>query len=77
MKKSSRKLDNTAKAFSLEEKQNKNNFRLSVILKEEVNENILKQALLKTLDKYPSYRVKLKTGFFWNYLSVTPLKYSL
>lgn len=70
LKKISRKLDNTAKVFSLEEKKNKNNFRLSVLLKEEVDENILKNALLKTLDKYPNYRVKLKTGFFWNYLSV-------
>lgn len=70
MKRLSRKLDNMAKVFSLEEKKNKNNFRLSVILKEEVNEDILKKALLKTLDKYPSYRVKLKTGLFWNYLSI-------
>lgn len=65
-----RKLDNTAKVFSLDEKKNNNTFRLSIILKEQVNPKILKSALIKTLDMYPSYKVKIKTGFFWNYLDI-------
>lgn len=63
-----RRLDNTAKVFSLDEKKNNNIFRLSVVLKDKVEPQILKSAINKTLDKYPSYRVKIKSGFFWNYL---------
>lgn len=70
LKKNWRKLDNTAKAFSMEEKNVTNTFRLSVILKEKIDSKILKKAIEKTLDIYPSYKVKMKTGFFWNYLKV-------
>lgn len=65
-----RKLDNTAKVFSLDEKKNNNIFRLSVILKDKVDSMILKSAVNKTLEMYPSYKVKIRTGFFWNYLEV-------
>lgn len=65
-----RKLDNTAKFFSLEEKKTNNTFRLSVILKEQVDPQILKLALIKSLEQYPSYKVKIKTGFFWNYFEI-------
>lgn len=67
MKRFWRKLDNNAKYFSLEEKKYKNVFRLTVILKEKVDSKILKDALLKTIEKHPGYKVKLKNGFFWNY----------
>ena len=67
MKRFWRKLDNNAKYFSLEEKKYKNVFRLTVILKEKVDSKILKEALLKTIEKHPGYKVKLKNGFFWNY----------
>lgn len=63
-----RKLDNTAKIFSLEEKNNNNIFRLSILLKEEVDSTILKSATIKALEMYPSYKVKLGTGIFWKYL---------
>lgn len=63
-----RHLDNTAKAFSLGDKKSTNTFRLSVTLKEKVNLKILKKAIDKTLDIYPSYKVRMKSGFFWNYL---------
>lgn len=62
-----RKLDNTAKFFSLEEKKSNNTFRLSVILKETVDPKILELSLIKSLQQYPSYKVKIQTGFFWNY----------
>jgi len=65
-----RKLDNTAKAFSMEGKNSNNTFRLSAILKEKIDPKLLKASLLKTLDTYPSYKVRIKTGFFWNYLEV-------
>lgn len=68
LKKNWRKLDNVAKVFSLEDKQNFNTFRLSVILKEKINAKFLKLAIIEALEDYPSYKVKIKTGFFWNYL---------
>lgn len=62
-----RRLDNTAKIFSVEEKKNTNTFRLTAILTEPVTPEILKKAVLEALVNYPSYRVKLKAGLFWNY----------
>ena len=65
-----RKLDNTAKAFSMEDKNSTNTFRLSVILKEKIDSKLLKDAVNKSLEIYPSYKVQMKSGFFWNYLRV-------
>lgn len=65
---SCRKLDNTAKIFSLEDKKHNNTFRLSVVLKEQIDINLLKSSVIKSLDKYPYYKVKINSGFFWNYL---------
>lgn len=62
-----RNLDNTAKAFSLDEKKNSNTFRISAFLNEKVEPTILYKALIKSLDVYPFYKVKLKKGFFWLY----------
>ncbi len=65
-----RKLDNTAKIFTLDRKDNINTFRLSVILNEPIDSVILKKSTIKALELYPSYKVKIKTGFFWNYLEI-------
>ncbi len=65
-----RRLDNTAKAFSMEDKNSTNTFRLSVILKEKIDCEILKAAVNKALELYPSYKVQMKKGFFWNYLKI-------
>ena len=62
------KLDNMAKLFSLSNKKNTNIFRFTVILKQKVNKYILSLALNKTLITYPDFKVKLRTGMFWNYL---------
>ena len=62
-----RKLDNTAKIFSMEDYTNNNTFRLSVVLKEKINPSYLKDAVIRTLIEYPSYKVKIRVGFFWNY----------
>lgn len=64
----SRNLDNTAKVFSLDKESNNNTFRLSIILKEKIDFKILAIALNKSLNNYPSYKVKIKSGLFWNYL---------
>lgn len=62
-----RRLDNTAKIFSLDNKTNTNIFRYSVVLKSKINKNILEIAIDKALKCYPSFKVKIGTGFFWNY----------
>ncbi len=40
-------------------------FRLSCSLREEVNKQILQNALSKTLPRFPYFRVSVKKGFFW------------
>lgn len=67
-----RKLDNTAKIFSLDNKKNINTFRYSVIFKETVDVNILNKSVKIALSKYSSFKVKLGTGVFWNYLEFNP-----
>lgn len=67
-KKNWRKLDNVAKIFSLDGKNNTNIFRYSVVLKKNVDKKILVKALMMALDNYEAFRVKLGVGFFWNYL---------
>ena len=63
-----RRLDNTAKIFSLDHKNNTNIFRYSVILKRKVEKSILIQALRKTIDKFLAFKVKIGSGLFWEYL---------
>ena len=64
-----RKLDNSAKIFPLSTgKKYSTVFRLSVLLKEDIKPNILQEALVETLEKYQTFKVKIKKGFFWHYL---------
>ena len=63
-----RRLDNSAKIFPMSNgKKYSTVFRLSVVLKEEVNPKILEEAVKQTLEKYQSFQVKMKPGFFWYY----------
>ena len=58
------KLDNAAKLFpSLYKDSDRNGFRIAAILKEDIQEEALSDALVETLKRYPSYCVKLKRGF--------------
>ncbi|MCM1262127.1 MAG: alcohol acetyltransferase [Butyrivibrio sp.] len=43
-------------------------YRLSVVLKEEINPLILQQALDITLPRFPTYKVAIRKGLFWRYL---------
>ncbi|MBQ7789678.1 MAG: hypothetical protein IJ399_00290 [Bacilli bacterium] len=63
-----RKIDNTAKLFSLDDINNTSIFRFSALLKEEIEPLILKKAVNKSLEDYPSFKVKCCSGLFWNYL---------
>ena len=72
MKKNSliwRRLDNSAKIFPLSTgKRYSTVFRLSVLLKEDIIPSLLQEAVIETLEKYQSFKVKIKKGFFWHYL---------
>ena len=63
-----RKLDNTAKIFSLSVTDEMSVFRLSAVLKKEIKEDVLFKAVVRALHDYPEYRVRLGNGVFWSYL---------
>ena len=64
-----RRLDNSAKIFPISTgKKYSTVFRLSAVLKETVEPNLLKEAVKQALEKYKSFRVKMKAGLFWYYL---------
>ena len=63
-----RRLDNTAKIFSLSVDDDMSVFRFSALLQDKIDIELLKRAVIKALEDYPMYRVKLGTGLFWNYL---------
>lgn len=63
------KLDNAAQIFPIVSNKNEtNSFRLSAVLKENVDPFLLKEVLIKTLERFPTFKVRLKKGFFWYYL---------
>ncbi len=63
-----RKLDDQAKVFALASNNKYSSiFRLSAILKEEINKEILYEALKLALQKYKVFKVKMRKGFFWYY----------
>ena len=71
MAKSSRwyKLDNAAKIVpSQAHGADTRVFRLTAVLKEEVNKDILEQALQEVAPEFPIFNVVLKRGIFWYYL---------
>ena len=43
-------------------------YRLSVLLKEEINPQVLQQALDMTLPRFPTYKAAIRKGLFWRYL---------
>lgn len=43
-------------------------YRLSVVLKDVVEPDILQQALDKALPRFPTYKVAIRKGLFWRYL---------
>ena len=62
------KLDNAAKIYPAARSSRWNAvFRMAVVMKEEVRPDILQQALDDVIDRFPTFRVTLKKGFFWYY----------
>lgn len=43
-------------------------YRLSVVLKEEINPELLQKAVDLTLPRFPTYKVAMRKGLFWRFL---------
>lgn len=70
-----KRLDNVATLYaSTTTTYNPNNNRLSVKLKEKIDNEILKTALYNTLQIIPTFNVKLRKGFFWYYFEQNEAK---
>lgn len=70
-----RKLDNSAKVFPLiEGKKYSTVFRISAVLNEDIDKDVLQRAVEKALNRYRSYKVRMKRGFFWYYLEENEAK---
>lgn len=62
------KLDNTANLFpAIADQTMTNVYRISVTLTEEIEEELLQQALDKVLPRFATFRVRLRKGIFWYY----------
>lgn len=63
------KLDLSAIVYpTLQRKDFSSVYRLSVLLKEDVNPELLQKALDMTLLRFPTYKVAIRKGVFWRYL---------
>ena len=62
------KLDNTAQLFPVIAREGMSNvYRVSVILKEEIDGEILQQALEKVIPYFDVFKMTIKMGIFWHY----------
>ncbi|MDK2802762.1 MAG: hypothetical protein KFW09_05230 [Oscillospiraceae bacterium] len=67
------KIDNAGIMFPATTTINNSNvFRISVVLKEDICPDILLDSVNLTLKEIPSFNVRLKRGFFWNYFVDNP-----
>ncbi|MCM1385696.1 MAG: hypothetical protein NC231_00090 [Bacillus sp. (in: Bacteria)] len=63
------KLDLSAIVYpTLQRKDFSSVYRLSVVLKEEIQPELLQKALDMTLPRFPTYKVAIRKGLFWRYL---------
>lgn len=63
------KLDLSANVYpTLQRKDFSNVYRLSITLKEKIDPELLQQAIDMTLPRFPTFKVSLRSGFFWRYL---------
>ena len=67
------RLDNAATVFPGQNSEGWSNvFRLSVELKENIDPDLLSQALKNTLPRFPAFDVRIRKGFFWYYFEKNP-----
>ena len=68
------KLDLSANVYPTLQRRNFSNvFRLSVVLKEEIDPDTLQRAVDLTLPRFPAFKVALHKGIFWRYLELQKL----
>ncbi len=69
------KLDNASKIYPGSGNSRWNAvYRVSVVMKERVDREALQQALDKVIERFPSYNVVLRRGFFWYFLQGATLQ---
>ncbi len=67
------RLDNAAKIFPGQNSRSWSNvFRVGIELKEEIDPEILRIALDKTLKRIPAFSMRIRNGFFWHYFEKNP-----
>ncbi len=72
------KLDIAAKLFpSVTNKGNSSVFRVSVILKEEVDAHALQLAVNMIYERFSLFFLRLKKGFFWNYFDTNYVHFTV
>ncbi len=54
-----------------------NIFRCSIELKEDIEPEILKQALINILPRFPGFDTRMRKGLFWYYLEKNPVPYPI
>ncbi|MCR5153581.1 MAG: hypothetical protein K6B75_01915 [Lachnospiraceae bacterium] len=68
------RIDNVAKVFLASvSKRDTRAFRLSCILKENIEPDILKQAVMMAIQDRPQVQVRIRRGFFWHYIEETDI----
>lgn len=70
-----RNLDNAGKMFSAASTSKDTRvFRFYCVLKEQIDKDILQEALNKTIKKYPIFLSVMRKGLFWHYLEKSELR---
>ena len=68
------RIDNVAKVFlATAGKRDTRSFRLSCTLKEEVDPEILQEAVISAIEDRPQVQVRIRRGLFWHYMEDTDL----
>jgi len=63
------KIDNAGKIYTqVSNKRNPNVFRIAVRLSEEIDGETLRRAVNEILPRFPTFKTKIRSGFFWEYL---------
>ncbi len=76
--KSYNKLDSAAKLYpSVTNKNNTSVFRISVVLNENIDANLLQIAVNMIFERFKLYFMRLKSGVFWNYFDYNTLHFTI
>ncbi len=68
------RIDNVSKVFlATVGKRDTRSFRLSCTLKEEVDPELLQQAVISAIEDRPQVQVRIRRGIFWHYMEDTDL----